>query len=450
MKEKPGPEDRVTPIPANLIDSKRIEPDVASYAGHVIVDEGGKDRLFYWFFESRRAKLGQDPKKTPLVVWLNGGPGASSSIGLFMENGPYLLTNNDTGTIVENPNAWNDEVHLLYWDQPLGTGYSYSCSEPRHYVTSEEELSQQFVTALKRFYGLHPEYKECPLYITGESYAGKYIPNIATWIMNHASDVPLVGLAIGDGWIKPEQHLADQISYGYEMGFLDTKQKGIIEAEHKTFCEALHRPEPDWKEVFRLGNKVMSDVLACGGRPDIYDVRRWSGLSTDLLEVYLNLEVVKRALNVPLDVDWQSADDEGPVTEGLIADNMVDSSGLLKDLVEHPYRMLFYDGNFDMACGYTGTEKILQDIDWSGQSAWQDLDRAVWVDPPNRTLGYYKALRNLTQVLIVGAGHLVPMNEPLPSRAMLYNWIFERPFDTYLPSYGPPKGLAPTAHEESA
>lgn len=440
--------DQVVRIPANLIDTKMIELEVKSYAGYVTVNEDRGDQMFYWFFESREVELKREKAKqessefvdtTPLVIWLNGGPGGSSLTGLFMENGPYLLSNNDTGTIVKNPNSWNEEVHLLYWDQPLGTGFTYSRSN--YYVPNEEELSELFLKALQEFFDIHEEYKTCPLYITGESYAGKYIPNMATAIMNCSEDQfkpNLVGLAIGDPWIKPELHLQDQIDMGYEVGFLDTKQRAYIQEEYDAFVRLLRfRPlKPDteyWKQVVRLGNNVMEDVLACGGNPSVYDVRRWTGLSTDLLGVYLNRPSVKQAINVPSEMIWQCADDEGPVTEALIADNMTDSTGLLPDLVKHPYRMLFYDGNFDLACGYTGTEKILQDMPWDHQEAWRNLDREVWVDPPSQTIGYYKTLENLTQVLIYGAGHLVPSDQPLPSRLMLYNWIFERPFHTYLP-----------------
>lgn len=91
------------------------------------------------------------------------------------------------------------------------------------------------------------------------------------------------------------------------------------------------------------------------------------------------------------------------------------------------YRLLFYTGNFDMsACGFTGTEKILRELKWKGQKEWHKLKRRVWVAPPSATNGFVKSFANLTQVVIPGAGHLVPMNQPLISREMLYTWLFEK------------------------
>ena len=86
-------------------------------------------------------------------------------------------------SIVANPFSWNQKAHVIYWDQPVGTGYSRSLSG-NDYVRNEKELSKQFYMALQSFYARHPEYQPCELTITGESYAGKYIPHIATEIMN--------------------------------------------------------------------------------------------------------------------------------------------------------------------------------------------------------------------------------------------------------------------------
>jgi len=75
-----------------------LTPGVKSYSGYVDIDE--QQHLFWWFFEARN----QDPEQAPLTVWINGGPGSSSMIGLFQEQGPCRI--NSDGEVVDNPYAW--------------------------------------------------------------------------------------------------------------------------------------------------------------------------------------------------------------------------------------------------------------------------------------------------------------------------------------------------------
>lgn len=51
-------------------------PGVNSYSGYVDLDED--THMFFWFFEARH-----NPNEAPLTLWLNGGPGSDSLIGLF-------------------------------------------------------------------------------------------------------------------------------------------------------------------------------------------------------------------------------------------------------------------------------------------------------------------------------------------------------------------------------
>lgn len=51
-------------------------PGVNSYSGYV--DLGADAHTFFWFFEARH-----DPANKPITLWLNGGPGSDSMIGLF-------------------------------------------------------------------------------------------------------------------------------------------------------------------------------------------------------------------------------------------------------------------------------------------------------------------------------------------------------------------------------
>ena len=122
----------------------------------------GKDdgHIFYWLFGSR-AEWTAD---TPLLVWLQGGPGASSMTGLMFENGPFTLQPNLT--LTRNEWSWNTDAHVVYFDQPVGTGFSY-CAD-RGYVTSEREAAEQLRDVIVQLLLMHPVIKECPLFLTGE------------------------------------------------------------------------------------------------------------------------------------------------------------------------------------------------------------------------------------------------------------------------------------------
>ena len=61
--------------------------------------------MFYLFFESRKSK------SDPVVIWLTGGPGCSSELALFYENGPFKIANNLS--LIWNDYGW-DKVLLPF------------------------------------------------------------------------------------------------------------------------------------------------------------------------------------------------------------------------------------------------------------------------------------------------------------------------------------------------
>jgi carboxypeptidase C (cathepsin A) len=441
----------VSSIPASLLGTGEIRLDpTKSWTGYatMTVDHGGgkvsDNSLYYWFFESRNATLANAPENIPVVVWLNGGPGASSLAGLFMENGPFSVMS-DGAAIATNHSSWNRALRMLYVDQPVGTGFSFTTS-PDGYVTSEQEVREQFCTALEMLFASDQfsSYSTCPFYIVGESYAGKYIPNIAVELIKNRGKYPntpvLSGVAIGDGWMLPGMQTRVQIDFGFAMGFVDTKQHDTLAAK----CDRLNKliAEQNFLAANKLGGQIMADLESCGGNPDIYDVRTFAQLSTDTLKGYLDSPAVQKTIGV--DRPWQIADDEGPVADGLAADIYAPAHdvilAILKAARDTSLRVMFYTGDFDMSCGFRGTENMLQDFDFpildSGTrdgDSWRQLDRQVWVHPPEATLGFVKVLGNLTQVTVVDAGHVVPMDRPAVSRMMIENWIFERPFASVTP-----------------
>ena len=92
-------------------------PGVNSYSGYI--DLAPNVHAFFWFFESR-----SKPATDPVTLWLNGGPGSDSLIGLFEELGPCHIAKNLTSYL--NPYSFNEVSNMMFLSQPIGVGFSYA------------------------------------------------------------------------------------------------------------------------------------------------------------------------------------------------------------------------------------------------------------------------------------------------------------------------------------
>lgn len=126
------------------------------------------------FFESRNA-----PADAPLVLWLNGGPGCSSTTGLLFELGPCNIANDGKNTTY-NPHSWNNNANMLFLDQPVNVGYSYA--DDGTTVSTSPVAGEDVYAFLEIFLNRFPEYSKQPFHIAAESYGGTYAPNFASVI----------------------------------------------------------------------------------------------------------------------------------------------------------------------------------------------------------------------------------------------------------------------------
>ncbi len=413
-------------IPGDIKSNSWITLDVISYAGYANTSiKGKKAGLFYWFFEAEAP----ESEEIPLIMWFNGGPGASSTLGLFLENGPYTMS--PEGNVIKNQYGWNKKAHIIYWDQPVGTGYStvYDENPEKTFVTSENQLSEMLYEAFIDFLEKHPKYSNCPVYIAGESYAGKYVPNIAL-MFDQKGDTNLKGISVGDGWINSRMQMMNYIEYAYTLGYNDTKQYNEMCDKYKSFCKYLD--EKNYKEAYDVSNKIVEKVSEYGGGFNVYDIRNFSDIPMDNVKTYMSSPTVKGILNVPKDTVWQCADNSGPVAENLIEDNMIDSSELYSELIVNnaKYKILMYAATFDTACGALSTEMILNNISkWGNDKdneAWKNIDRSIWKDSEDIPKGFIKTYKNLTQIVIPNSGHQVPYFQPKASLDMINNWINDK------------------------
>ncbi|KAM3567316.1 hypothetical protein VYU27_010536 [Nannochloropsis oceanica] len=142
--------------------------------------------LFYWYCppSGPASRPPLSTNSTPLILWLQGGPGASGLIGLLYEMGPYRLEKDNASSsfslVDRTVGAWSESYGMLFVDSPVGTGFS-EVGGPDAYSRTEEDVAENLYVFLQGFYAMYPELLDGGLYIMGESYAGHYIPSLATY-----------------------------------------------------------------------------------------------------------------------------------------------------------------------------------------------------------------------------------------------------------------------------
>ncbi|XP_042425922.1 serine carboxypeptidase 1-like, partial [Zingiber officinale] len=187
------------------------------YAGYVTVDRTNGRALFYYF-----AEAAENSGSKPIVLWLNGGPGCSSlGYGAMEELGPFRVMS-DGKTLYRNPYAWNEVANVLFLESPTGTGFSYSNTTSDYATSGDRRTAIDALVFLINWFERFPEYKGRDLFITGESYAGHYVPQLAHVILHHKDRlINLKGIAI--------RHGSREQSIGNAVIDEETNNKGLLD-----------------------------------------------------------------------------------------------------------------------------------------------------------------------------------------------------------------------------
>jgi len=159
------------------------------YSGYIDTDTP-ENSLFYIYTPSQ-----SNPDTDPLLLWLNGGPGCSSLIGFLTEIGPVISPLYSFKWKV-NEYSWNKNLNVLYIESPAGVGFTKSIPDPVY--DDEEKVAKSLHYALDNFFSLFSELSGREFYISGESYAGVYIPYLTMDIINSPGDINLKGILIGN------------------------------------------------------------------------------------------------------------------------------------------------------------------------------------------------------------------------------------------------------------
>tara|TARA_B110000285_G_scaffold214002_1_gene258912 strand:- start:90 stop:1397 length:1308 start_codon:yes stop_codon:yes gene_type:complete len=391
------------------------------YSGLVDIDheDNNADDIFYWWFESRNS-----PENDPIVLWLTGGPGCASEIALFYENGPYQFEE-DGKTLKSNPYAWNANANLIYVDQPVGTGFSHA--NPAHLVTNEDEVGDNMAQFLIKFLELYPQLQGKDFFITGESYAGHYIPAISHNLAFKNKEnlkANFKGMAIGNGLVDPYLQYPAYDTFAYENKLIGEVEKDILAGGFKA-CQAIIETGV-WLAAMEfcqlnveviLGNPIkprfnVYDIReGCDKPPLCYDMSPADNLlaQDDILEV---LGVKGRS--------WEECNQV--VHTALLGDWMLDLSPEVTDLLNADYDVLVYSGDKDFICNWRGGEAWTHEVEWNGKADFQANNYTNW-NVNDKAAGSLKQNKNLKFLRVFEAGHMVPMNQPEAALQMLSELI---------------------------
>ncbi|KAG6769081.1 hypothetical protein POTOM_024697 [Populus tomentosa] len=405
------------------------------YAGYITIDEQQKRALFYYFAEAEI-----DPATKPLVLWLNGGPGCSSiGAGAFCEHGPFKPSGE---ILLKNDYSWNKEANMLYLESPAGVGFSYSANDSFYTYVTDEITAQDNLVFLERWFDEFPEYKGRDFFITGESYAGHYVPQLATLIVQSKAKFNLKGIAIGNPLLEFNTDFNSRAEFFWSHGLIsdDTYeifttvcnysqirrqyQSGSLSLPCSAVNSQVRREVSKYVDAYDVTLDVCLSSIE--SQSQVLKQMEYTGTIDVCVEdetiKYLNRKDVLEALHAQLvGVDqWTVCSD---VVKYEMENLEISTVPLLAKLLKSGIRVHVYSGDQDSVIPLTGTRTVV-----NGLAKELGLNTTV----PYRTWFQGKQVAGWTQVYgnilsfatIRGASHEAPFSQPERS-FVLFNAFLE-------------------------
>jgi cathepsin A (carboxypeptidase C) len=395
---------------------------VKQYSGYL---DHAESHFFYYFFESRN-----DPENDPVILWLNGGPGCSSMTGLFFELGPSSI--GPELKPIYNPYAWNSNASVVFLEQPIGVGYSYGDKE----VSNSYAAAKDVFIFLELFFQKFPQFVKNDFHIAGESYAGHYIPAIASEIINHADrsfelTSVMIGNGITDSLVQNDYYQPMACGKGGHKAVLTEEQCDIMKKSAKR-CSSLTSTCYRFQNAFTC----VPAMVYCNGLLEpyvktglnVYDIRGpcdggnslcYKGL--DYVEQYLNKQEVQQALGSEVQ-QYVGCNDQVGRNFALTGDEAKPFQGFVAELLEKGYPVLIYAGDKDFICNWLGNHAWTDDLDWILAPSYREEVLKPWKSSLGPA-GEVKSFGGLTFLRIFEAGHMVPYDQPENALAMVNTWI---------------------------
>ncbi|KAI8717750.1 hypothetical protein NCS52_00851900 [Fusarium sp. LHS14.1] len=396
-------------------------PGVDQHSGYLSV--GTNHSMWFWFFEARN-----DPSNAPLVLWLNGGPGCSSMVGLFQEHGPCHFVNNQTEPSL-NPHSWNEYANMLYIDQPIGTGFSVGDLDVNSTITAAPYIWKFMQVFLDRF----PKYQSREFGLFSQSYGGHYGPEFADYFLkqNDAIDagtvkghkLDMVALGINNGWIDPKMQFKSYATYAHRNKYkqiLNDELIGRFLDAYDDYCLPAYRnctkaegQDEGCARADYVCNEQMYVNLNIASRVDfnVYDVRigRDDVDPPETFVDYITRADVMEAIGAR--TRFAECSDEVYANMETTGDGARSFLGPLADVVKRGINTLIWAGDTDWICNWEGNLWAADALEWPGQAKFAATAlRNYTVN--GKVHGRYKVVDNLAFLKVFEAGHSVPYYQP--------------------------------------
>lgn len=418
--------------------------------GYIEVDDFNGVEMFYYFIESER-----NPREDPVLLWLTGGPGCSAFSGLALEIGPLKFVseryNGSLPNLFYNPYSWTKISNIIFLDSPVGTGFSFS-NHPQGYETGDKSWGKQAVIFLRKWFVDHQQFLSNPLYISGDSYAGKVVPLIVHNILNENdfSEQPklnIQGYMVGNPTTGEEIDKNAKIPFAFGMGIIsdelyqklgqnckgedyDSPKTALCASLLQTFKKfvselmtshilepkcSLAAPKPKYTAGVRSVLQETNTILFGPPVPEL----KCRTYAYYLMYIWANSNVVQEALNVKKGKvkEWQRCNNDLNYTK--------DISSSLKyhfNVTRRGYRALIYSGDHDIIVPFVGTRKWVKSLKFSITDQWRSWHEG------GQVAGYTESYsNNLTFATVKGAGHTAPEYKAKECLAMFQRWISHRP-----------------------
>lgn len=401
------------------------QPQVSfdQYSGYIEVNKKDGRALFYWLTEASH-----NSNSKPLVLWLNGGPGCSSvAYGASEEIGPFRL--NKTGaSLYLNPFTWNKLANLLFLESPAGVGFSYTNTSSNLKDSGDKRTAEDSLAFLINWFARFPQYKHRELFLTGESYAGHYVPQLAKKIYEYNKGmskpfINLKGFMVGNAVMDNYYDNLGTVTYWWSHAMISD------ETYHNILRHCNFRMQDNSADCDNYINYAMNHDFGDIDQYSIYTppcnkssgkktfvrfkkslLRQISGYdpcTENYAEKYYNRPDVQRALHAnatKIPYPWTGCSD-------VLIRNWKDADfsvlPIYKELIANAsLRIWVYSGDADSVVPVTATRYSLSRLRLPVKTRWYPwyLNKQVG--------GWTEEYKGLTFATVRGAGHEVPLFRP--------------------------------------